>query len=207
MQVDKEPQAFEPILRGRAGGCCHDDYAVVSRKSAREKWITCRTTAPAHHVELSQALTAGCLPEMTFLDEATSFAFGHRPCKQCRFGDFNRFVAAWLGANGSLLTKRYTSISDIDAILWGERQTLIGASYSFACACADLPDGCLVTIDAGGDTYLVLGNRLLKWSLAGYTEGIARGGDLEVRCLTPYSLVKMFAAGYRPQIHASAADL
>ena len=38
--------------------------------------------------------------ELFFLDEATAFAAGHRPCFYCRRDDANRFRAAWEQGNG-----------------------------------------------------------------------------------------------------------
>src|SRR5689334_19364561 len=38
--------------------------------------------------------------ELFFLDEATAFAAGHRPCFFCRRTDANRFRAAWDTGNG-----------------------------------------------------------------------------------------------------------
>ena len=33
--------------------------------------------------------------ELFFLDEATAFAAGHRPCAECRNADYKRFRALW----------------------------------------------------------------------------------------------------------------
>ena len=55
--------------------------------------------------------------ELFFLDEATAFAAGHRPCFFCRRDDANRFRAAWEEGNGvsSMLA------AEIDAVLHRER--------------------------------------------------------------------------------------
>ena len=55
--------------------------------------------------------------ELFFLDEATAFAAGHRPCFFCRRDDANRFRAAWEEGNGvaNVLAR------DIDAVLHRER--------------------------------------------------------------------------------------
>ena len=41
--------------------------------------------------------------ELFFLDEATAFAAGHRPCGECRRSDAKRFKDLWLEVNGALL--------------------------------------------------------------------------------------------------------
>ena len=59
----------------------------------------------------------GSWTELFFLDEATAFAAGHRPCFFCRREDANRFRAAWEKGNSvkSILAR------EIDAVLHGER--------------------------------------------------------------------------------------
>ena len=37
----------------------------------------------------------GRFTELFFLDEATAFAAGHRPCALCRREDYDRFTALW----------------------------------------------------------------------------------------------------------------
>ena len=55
--------------------------------------------------------------ELFFLDEATAFAAGHRPCFYCRRDDANRFRAAWEQGNrrGDMLAP------EMDAVLHRER--------------------------------------------------------------------------------------
>jgi hypothetical protein len=70
-----------------------------------------------------------------------------------------------------------------------------------------LPDGALV---ADGDAaFLVLGERVLRWTAAGYVDARPRpGGTAAV--LTPPSLVAVLAAGWEgavPLLHPSASTL
>jgi hypothetical protein len=63
-----------------------------------------------------------------------------------------------------------------------------------------LPDGAMV--QAGGESYLILEARALRWSFAGY-----RAADVELvdaQLLTPPSTLNAFRAGYRPVLHVSA---
>ena len=55
--------------------------------------------------------------ELFFLDEATSFAAGHRPCFYCRRDDADRFRAAWEQGNGA----SDLSAKAMDAVLHSER--------------------------------------------------------------------------------------
>ncbi len=109
--------------------------------------------------------------ELFFLDEATAFAAGHRPCFYCRRDDADRFRAAWEQGNGvSRVLAR-----DIDAVLHRERldrgkKRLIPLTVPLA----ELPDGAM--LQEGTESYLVVQGRPLKWSPAGYRA--ARGRDL-----------------------------
>ncbi len=79
--------------------------------------------------------------ELFFLDEATAFAAGHRPCFFCRRDDANRFRAAWEAGQW-----RVESLArEMDAVLHRER--LDGgeeAAASAADAAEQLPDGAMV---------------------------------------------------------------
>ena len=57
-------------------------------------------------------LQPGKFTELFFLDEATAFAAGHRPCALCRREDYNRFGELWRGETGA---------DAIDALLHAER--------------------------------------------------------------------------------------
>ena len=59
--------------------------------------------------------------ELFFLDEATAFAAGHRPCAECRRSDASRFKSLWLEANGALLRGKSGTLSNMDIVLHSER--------------------------------------------------------------------------------------
>ena len=88
--------------------------------------------------------------ELFFLDEATAFAAGHRPCFFCRRDDANRFRAAWEAGNG---VGGYRA-PEIDAVLHRER--LQGGKkrlHALPMPLEKLPDGAMV--QAGGESYLI----------------------------------------------------
>jgi hypothetical protein len=135
--------------------------------------------------------------ELFFLDEATAFAAGHRPCFYCRRDDANRFRAVWEQGNGisSVLAR------DIDIVLHRER--LEGGKkrlHALPMPLQQLPDGAMIL--AGDESYLIAQGRALLWSPGGYREGPnALTGGLS---LTPPSTLRAFLAGYRPVLHESA---
>jgi hypothetical protein len=137
--------------------------------------------------------------ELFFLDEATAFAAGHRPCFYCRRDDANRFRAAWEQGNrvNDMLAP------EIDAVLHRERLASGKKLHRLEMPIAKLPDGTMV--QAGGDSFLITRGKALKWSQAGYGRATRLPDDAML--LTPSSTVRAFAAGYRPVLHPSARDL
>jgi hypothetical protein len=137
--------------------------------------------------------------ELFFLDEATSFAAGHRPCFHCRRDDANRFRAAWAEGNGVR-----AKASEIDKVLHAERlERRHKRRHALAGPITALPDGAMVA--AGGDSYLIVAGRAQHWSFSGYRTVDAAPSDAAL--LTPPSTVNALRAGYRPLLHASAQDV
>ena len=136
--------------------------------------------------------------ELFFLDEATAFAAGHRPCFFCRREDANRFRAAWEEGNGV----NDLHAPDMDAVLHHQRLASGKTLHPLPVRIEKLPDGAMV--QDGDESFLIAGGRALKWSPAGYTkaERTLSGAKL----LTPPSTVRAFAAGFRPVLHPSAGS-
>src|SRR3982750_1242998 len=57
------------------------------------RWIACRLRFRGWH--RSPLLQPGRFTELFFLDEATAFAAGHRPCALCRRADYEQLTAIW----------------------------------------------------------------------------------------------------------------
>ena len=134
--------------------------------------------------------------ELFFLDEATAFAAGHRPCFFCRRDDANRFRAAWEQGNGA----NELHAPDMDGVLHRERLASGKKLHPLPAKIGKLPDGTMV--QDGEDSFLIAEGRALKWSPAGYTK--AERALTDAKLLTPPSTVRAFAAGFRPVLHPSA---
>jgi len=135
--------------------------------------------------------------ELFFLDEATAFAAGHRPCFFCRRDDANRFRAAWEEGNGVSGVRA----REIDAVLHRERLDRGRKRlHPLPMPVMELPDGAMV--QEGEESFLILEGRALQWSMAGYrrTVGATEGGML----LTAPSTLRALNAGYQPVLHPSA---
>jgi hypothetical protein len=135
--------------------------------------------------------------ELFFLDEATAFAAGHRPCFFCRRDDANRFRVAWEKGNGV----RGVRAREMDAVLHRERlEHGKKRLHPLPMPVSELPDGAMV--QRGDESFLVLRGRALPWSMAGYGRTGDKIGDAML--LTPPSTLRALGAGYRPVLHPSA---
>jgi hypothetical protein len=167
-------------------GCLHDEHGRIRRRYAGRRWIACLLQFRDRH--RSPLLRPGKFTELFFLDEATAFAAGHRPCALCRHEDYRSFLALCDAAGAD----------DVDARLHTER-----LARRRSLPARVLPDGAFVLRD--GDPFLVLGDMLLRWTTAGYTERVARRGS--VLLVTAPTLVEVLRAGWQghvPFLHPSA---
>ena len=179
-------------------GCLHDEHGTIRRRYAGKRWIACRLEFRGRTRELMQP---GRYTELFFLDEATAFAAGHRPCRECRYSDYENFVTIWHELHpddvGADATDRRLHTERVEP---GSR-----VQRRHAAPFDELPDGAFVWHDDA--PCLVLDDRLLCWTPAGYGEGIARPrGTATV--LTPPSIVGVLRTGWRgdvPLLHPTAA--
>jgi hypothetical protein len=172
---------------GNRGGVLHNDRREIVRPYLNRRWITCVLEFKDRHREV---MTPRRYTELFFLDEAVSFAAGHRPCAECRRARFNDFRDAW-GGGGSLRAP------EIDEELHRARLDGRGGKVTFEAPLDSLPDGCLVAID--GNAWLIRGDELLLWTPEGYTRRIPRPTG-PVLVVTPRPVVECFRRGYRPEM-------
>lgn len=185
-------------------GAIHDDAGNLrSRQWQVERWITCLLQFKGRRQELFRT---GYYTHLFFLDEATAFAAGHRPCAECRRSEFEAFLVLWERANlrsGDSTGK--LRAPEIDHLLHRERLTAGGQKRTHPARLGDLPDGVIVTLTDGAPRLLWHG-ALRTWSPAGYTTDRRKPDPLaEVSLLTPPSIANVFAAGYAPIVHPTAA--
>jgi hypothetical protein len=178
-------------------GIIHDPVTktLLRKRWSSPAWLTCVLEFRGRR---RVVMGGRSWTELFFLDDATAFAAGHRPCFYCRRDDANRFRAAWESGN----RVRDMRAPGIDALLHHERLASGKKLHRLPMPVAKLPDGAMV--QAGDDSFLIVQRRALKWSPAGYSRA-ARVSD-DAMLLTPPSTVRAFAAGYRPVLHPSAKD-
>jgi hypothetical protein len=171
-------------------GVLHDASKRIVRPWRVRAWILCRLQFKGRH---RQVFAPQRYSELFFIDEATAFAAGHRPCAECNRERFNQFRNAWGVA---------VRAAEIDALLHAER-IAGGEKRCYEARLDELPDGVMVERD--GSAFLVRGGALYPWSFEGYGAPLRRpSGDARVRVLTPRSMVAAIARGLEPQVDESA---
>ncbi|MGP9821825.1 hypothetical protein ACTZWW_17550 [Salinarimonas sp. NSM] len=188
-------------------GCLHDAERRIGTARWRSRaWIACLTAFAGRRRALMQP---GRYTELFFLDEATAFAAGHRPCVECRRADWRRFAAAWRAGNGPPPDGPLRA-ADLDRILHEARvDPRTRAQVRTPARLGDLPDGAMVvhpgeTGEEPEVALLWLGRRLAPWSPAGYGAPRAADPGRAVLSLTPAPVLRAFAAGYVPGVHHTA---
>jgi hypothetical protein len=178
-------------------GILHDDDRRIVRYSQVRRWIACVTECRGIRRVIMRPHS---WTELFFLDEATAFAAGHRPCAECRRPDYRRYCELWATCFGEPV-----SADIIDRQLHRDRIADPRTKRTYKAQLADLPDGVYIAED--DRAWLLWGDALFAWSPLGYSERRNRAGYREVDVLTPRSTVAVLAAGYRPAIHPSAEEV
>jgi hypothetical protein len=197
-RVDPFGQIIKTAARGHwmgTRGIVHDDHQTVVRPFKHKAWITCKLEFKGRK---RKVMSPGRYTELFFLDEATAFAAGHRPCCECRRMDFARFKSFWLKGNPEYHFNEKTPIGEIDEIIHKERIDRNQSKIVHEGTIEDLPNGSFVSID--DHAYLVLHRLLFLWSPFGYEKEIAMPESRKLIILTPRSIVNAFRAGYVPQM-------
>jgi hypothetical protein len=180
-------------------GCLHDDLGRIRRRYNGKRWIACRLEFRGWR--RGPLMRPGRFTELFFLDEATAFAAGHRPCALCRREDYARFVTVW-----QALHPGQSGADAIDAQLHSERLAPDTRTRLYHHAPLDeLPDGVFVLRES--EPWLVLGRHLLRWTTAGYVARQPRRARQRAVVITPRSLVSVLRVGWEPLvplIHPSA---
>ncbi|MFC5694566.1 hypothetical protein ACFPU0_03195 [Pseudomonas sp. GCM10022186] len=179
-------------------GKLHNSQKAIVRAWRDEAWIAC-TLDVQKWGKRPQMMMPNSYTELFFLDEATAFAAGHRPCAQCRRGRYNDFQAAWASAYS---TSAKPSAAEMDTRLQAARLDDQGEKKTWSSKLRDLPDGTMFT--TGSEAFLVWAARQWRWSFDGYqaaTQPVS--GDEMVLVLTPEPIVRLLSFGMTVQVHDS----
>jgi hypothetical protein len=173
-------------------GCLHDGEGRIRRSFNGRRWIACRLEFRGW--QRGPMMQPGRFTELFFLDEATAFAAGHRPCALCRRDDYRRFGEIWAERHPG-----QAGADAIDAQLHAERvrpgtRDRLLSQVAFD----EFPDGAYVLHH--GEPCLVRGANLFPWTPAGYTRRVARPVDGRARLITPPSLVAVLTRSWQPTV-------
>ncbi|MCP1843466.1 hypothetical protein ACVIHI_003616 [Bradyrhizobium sp. USDA 4524] len=176
-------------------GIIHDPATrtLLNKRWSSPAWLTCVCEFRGRR---RKVMSRQSWTELFFLDEATAFAAGHRPCFYCRRDDAKRFRSCWEQGNGvsDLSAKAMDAVLHAERLDRGKKRL-----HPVSTRLRDLPDGTM--LQASGDSYLVADGATLRWSFAGYSRADVPEPAM---LLTPPSTLRAFQAGYRPVLHPSA---
>ena len=178
-------------------GCLHRRPREIARPWQVRRWITC---VLAYKDWRAPMWEPGRWTPLFFWDEAVAFAAGHRPCALCRHADYVRWLDGWEAAHGER-----TRADAMDVRMHADRRDG-RAQRVHRRPWNGLPAGAFVAAGRGDDgtPALVLADRLVPWSPAGYGEPADRPGRGDAVVLTPACTVDVLAAGYAPALDPSA---
>jgi len=189
---------------GNRGRIHNAQRVLKGRRWERKAWIICVLEFKGRH---RRVMTPNSYTELFFLDEATAFAAGHRPCAECRRQDANRFKGLWFEANSEALNGELETMPNMDTRLHAERIDPDGTQRRWKASLAELPDGVIVALDDSGEAYLVWQGHLHRWTPGGYIDRRQTSSEGEVTVLTPPSTARVLAAGYQLVVHPSVEAL
>jgi len=193
-RVDPKGEIIRTKARGTFmgnRGVIHDANQNIVRAFRHKAWITCALQFKGKHREVMQP---DRWTELFFLDEATAFAAGHRPCCECRREKYNQFKQCWLRGNPQYGFVPKVSIKEIDNIIHQERIDKDRKKIIYEEDVSNLPDGTFIEWE--GYAFLLAGGFLYRWSPSGYARGIPSPQKGVVKVLTPRSFVNAFRVGY-----------
>ncbi|WP_183558939.1 hypothetical protein [Mucilaginibacter sp. SP1R1] len=176
-------------------GLIHNNKKEMVRPYKLIPWITCVLEFKGWHREV---MTPNRYTELFFMDEATAFSAGHRPCSECRRSDYQRFKDFWIKGNPEYGFTMKTLIGKIDAIIHAERIAADKSKVTYEENLNKLPDGAFVLYEH--KPYLIKRGKIYLWTPFGYEKSLDLPQTDKLPVLTPRSVINTFSAGYVPQM-------
>lgn len=196
-RVDPFGNLIKTSARGKLmgnRGLLHNEKQEIRRPFKLSAWITCVLEFKDRK---RPVMAPGQYTELFFMDEATSFAAGHRPCFECRRPEASAFKFFWLKGNPEYGFNSKTPIKVIDDILQQERIDQDYKKVTFQEDPSSLPDGTFVVFR--NEPYLIKEGMMHPWSSEGYGKAKLLPQE-KLPVLTPKSMVNTFRAGYLPDM-------
>ena len=180
-EIERSPA--RGLFTGNRGILHNEAQELVTTRWRHKAWIVCELEYKGWRRTLMQP---NRWTELFFLDEATAFAAGHRPCGLCRRDAYKLF----------LKLSGFASAKALDAALHEER-TKLPPEIELS----KLPASAM--FENRGKAYLKREEGVCEWSHFRYSGLVAMEGQTLVRPLTPNLTRLVVAAGY-PLLYPSA---
>lgn len=171
---------------------------TVVRQHQTKAWITCVLDFKGRRTPQWEP---GHYTPLFFLDEAVSFATGHRPCAECRRANFLDYQHLWTIA----VDRPKPRAPEMDAELHRARRAIDGVRRAtWRMPWQDVPDGTFIVLD--GEPMVVVDDHLTRWDRASGLYGAAARRPLTGKAdvLTPRMTVDVLRHGYCVNIDAAA---
>ncbi len=180
-------------------GILHNGKKQIVKAYQHQSWVTCRLEFKQRKRKI---MSPNNYTELFFLDEATAFAVGHRPCCECRRERYLEFKGYWVRANMNKQANE-VKISVINRLMHNDRMNK-GAKIIHKANIKNLPDGTIFSYK--NFAYLIFKTKVFLWSFEGYSYAKNINIPNEVDVLTPKSIVNIFRLGFKPEIHKSISS-
>jgi hypothetical protein len=180
-------------------GCLHNDEGEIYRNWRGRRWISCQLEFRGRHRD--SVVPPGRYTSLFFLDDATAFAAGHRPCSECRHEDFVRYKEIVGARNAAAIDARL----HLERLDFERTDFARGSLRSHEVDYGDIPDGAFVATGEG--QFLVLGKELLRWTPQGYAYRRERPRRGVAQMITPPLTASVLTRGWNglvPFLHPSA---
>ena len=102
-------------------GVVHDRFREVKKTWDGNRWIFCVKDFKGIDRRPLFKTQPFSYSELFFLDEATAYAAGHRPCNDCRKAELAVFKELWASFPESRNNSRSLGVKEIDSQLHSER--------------------------------------------------------------------------------------
>ena len=181
-------------------GCLHDECGELGvRRWRHQNWVCCVTE---FRDRKRDPMPPGRWTALFFWDEAVALAAGHRPCGECRYRDYKRFMTAWRDAELPGEGPRA-----VDKHLHRNRVTRAREQVRYQARSRNLSNGAFVAVDQADHMAFLLWDGDL-WHLSPQDGGYLHAGPApdRVTVLTPQPMVAAMRAGYRPQTRLTPAN-
>lgn len=202
-RVAPDGRIVAPSVRGAwmgNRGQLHDGAGAtaVRRRHQNKTWLICELGLMGRRVTHRMP---GRHTPLFFVDEASAFAAGHRPCAECRRASYNDYRTKWAWTHPG----RAPYAAEIDADLHVQRLTdaegrraLIEIPWSF------VPAGAFVMLDDRAAVVLDSSVAPYDADRGCYLPAVERPTSGFARALTPPSTLAVLQRGYPVQIDPSA---